>query len=225
MKRTHRVARKVQALLPGEYARSGPIVFNPYYEYIINGFIIDGTPYKNTVVVRRLQHVFFEADPLIRLTYSTSVYNLADPTKIVFFEGHVDDLAAQIAMTLISSGAAAEMLEPYTLQHFIDQKWPVPVDDIDAHHLFELACARFLVGDVERAKASFRTQKRLLDTYFAEHKTFDNPVGDLYYRDNCRAVALLDGDNTALRQFIIDIVTRNAGILGFNASGTGPHCA
>ena len=226
MRRTDKVARKVQTLLGADYAWLGSMIFNPVYEYVVNGVIVDGTSYKDTVVVYRTQRVFFEKELIPRLGYTERVYNLADPSQVTFFVGQVEELATQIATTLDLSGAAPKLLQPYTLNDFLDQHWPMPIPNYyDGSSLFEVCCATFLTGGVEQAIAGLQTLKQRYDTYIAEYGEPRDAHSVQRYCEVCKIAALLDGSNAVLRQHIIDNITENAQQLGFQPIGTRPQRA
>ena len=221
MRRTHNVARKVHALLPNQLACVGEIIFNPHFSIVLNGIIIDGTAYKDTVTAKRLQHVFFKRDTTPCLNYSTRIYNESDPRQVTFFVGKVDELAAQVAATLTLTGVVDSLLQPYTIQDFMAEHLP---DDLPTYYqtrsLFDACCASVLLGRSEAARLGFLRYKLRWDRYFAEHIGHPpNEADDACRREANEIVALLDGNDDALRQHILRNVDRNARLLGFEPAG------
>ena len=216
MRRTHKVARKVKALLPGGLGCVGEIVFNPDFDTVVNGVIIDGTSYKDTVVAKTIQHTFFTIDKSLRLNYSQQIYNKADSSQVIFFVGHVDELAAQVATTLTLTGLVDRLRRPYRIEDFVAEHWP---NDLPFYYksrdLFDACCAHFLVGKTEAARIGFVHDKHGWDGYLAGRGQPRNEFGDARSREADEIVALLDGSDDALRQSILRNVDRNARLLGF----------
>ena len=186
------------------------VAYRADFEAIVSGICLEGTPYKDTVYLRRYVQPFFSTEPRVMLTYSPRVRL---ENKSAYFEGSDIEIAAQCLSALDELGIVETLRRPMSARSFIE--WLGAGNQLGGRATAELdlGAAYLMERELETAASFFEAAKLELRTNVEQYGA--RPFTDRLAEDIARYTRLLSTDAVALRQLVIDDARSNAAALGF----------
>ncbi len=177
------IAKNISTSLPGNFNVNKGIVYATKHEYIIRGFLLEGTAYKATRRLHEFTFALFRTHKFIHLGYCKELKN---PNTLTgsWFEGDDDTIVADALAAIHASGSLDDAIQGCSPSQFL-QRYEVPdIDDVHSTDAFDLACAAGLCGDLSFARHGLESARqsridlaRLYEPY-SDHEVFLQTVAE-----------------------------------------------
>ncbi len=225
MSKTKHILRRVSRRLPLSLEINRSVVYKADFIYFARGLLLEQTPYKDIVRLRRFLLPFFGYLGFAHVTYSprVSLLGIGETDDIV---GSPDEVGDQIVAWIERENFISWLTSPYTPSSFLpSHRSKEPFDPEDLYELgrmntflvFDLLAAAWLARETGFA----RTCLQVCDDHLVRHAAVRRP-DDPFPRELQAFHAALDQGLPELDAHLRRVCHDNAVALGFKPAPLDP---
>ena len=145
------ITSQIVRSLPIKLSQKKNIAFQPYFDYFIDGLLVEGTPYKDTAYIRRLVVPLFFGRDFVNLNYSRRLSNAGSKNSDLF-RGSTADIVAAFVQSASDLRLTDDLSEPYSVSRFLKTFYTPFSPTFNISWAFDFGCAWAIEGNLELAK-------------------------------------------------------------------------
>ena len=206
------ICLKISKGLPGGFAINRHTIYNATYQYVIRGFLVEGTSSKATYRLHDFTFALFRTHKFIHISDCREMRNVSGRAA-GWHEGDDDTVVADALQTIHAAGILPDVLNGCSPAQYLERFAVPDLDDARPNAAFDLGCAAGLCGDLTFARRGLETARQSRIDYarlhgpYTDHEVFLQQVAD--------HLAALELGVGAFRAFQRQATTKAAAAHGF----------